>query len=212
MKTEQLVASLVADRAGSTRPLGRSVGWAVLAGALVSLVIFAVEFGPRVDLAAAFATWRFDFKLLLVLAALMAASAACLAMARPVVVARWRWSVLPVLFLAVALLGVELVAVPAGTWQARLVGSNAIDCLTAIPLFALAPLAALLLTMRRAAAPASPALAGAACGALAAAAAAVIYAFHCFDDSPLFVLTWYTLAAIPVILLGAAVGRRLLRW
>ena len=47
---------------------------------------------------------------------------------------------------------------------------------------------------------------------LAAATAAVIYAFHCFDDSPLFVLTWYSLAAIPVVLLGAALGRRLLRW
>lgn len=212
MKTEQLVASLVADQAGSVRPLGRTVGGAVLGGALVSLVIFAVEFGPRVDLAAAFATWRFDFKLVLVLAALLAASAACLAMARPVVIARWQWSVLPVLFLAAALLGVELVVVPAETWQARLVGSNALDCLTAIPLFALAPLAALLLTMRRAAAPASPALAGAACGALAAAAAAVLYAFHCFDDSPLFVLTWYPLAAIPVIVAGAVAGHRLLRW
>lgn len=211
MKTEQLVASLVADRAGSARPLARTVGGAVLAGALVSLVIFAVEFGPRVDLAAAFATWRFDFKLLLVLTALLAASAACLAMARPVVIARWRWTVLPILFLAVALLGVELVAVPAGTWQARLIGSNALDCLMAIPLFALAPLAALLLALRRAA-PASPTRAGAAAGGLAAAVAATIYAFHCFDDSPLFVLTWYPLAAIPVIVASAVAGHRLLRW
>ena len=205
------MASLVADRAGSARPLARTVGGAVLAGALVSLVIFAVEFGPRVDLAAAFATWRFDFKLLLVLTALLAAYAACLAMARPVVIARWRWTVLPILFLAVALLGVELVAVPAGTWQARLIGSNALDCLMAIPLFALAPLAALLLALRRAA-PASPTRAGAAAGGLAAAVAATIYAFHCFDDSPLFVLTWYPLAAIPVIVAGAVAGHRLLRW
>ena len=211
MKTEQLVASLVADRAGSARPLGRSVSRAVLAGALVSLAIFAVEFGPRVDLAAAFATWRFDAKLVLVLSALVAASAACLAMARPVITVRWRWAVLPVLLIAAAALGAELAVVPAGSWETRLVGSNALVCLTAIPLFALAPLAALLLTLRRAA-PVSPTLAGAACGALAAAAAAVIYAFHCFDDSPLFVLTWYSLAAIPVILLGAVVGRRLLRW
>lgn len=211
MKTEQLVTSLVADRARSTAPLGSSVGRAVLAGALVSLVIFALEFGPRVDLAAAFATWRFDLKLALVLAALTAASGACIAMARPVATARWRWGVLPVLLIASAALVTEIVVLPAGTWEARLVGTNALVCLTAIPLFALAPLAAVLLTMRRTA-PASPTLAGAACGALAAATAAVIYAFHCFDDSPLFVLTWYTLAAIPVVLLGAAVGRRLLRW
>lgn len=211
MKTEQLVASLVADRAVSARPLRRSVGKAMLMGALVSLVIFAVEYGPRVDLLPALMTWRFDLKLALVLAAVVAAAAACLAMARPVSTERWRWTVLPVLLIATSTLAAELAVVPAARWKAQLVGSNALDCLTAIPLFALAPLAALLLTMRRAA-PASPALAGAACGALAAAAAAVIYAFHCFDDSPLFVLTWYSLAAIPVVLLGAAVGHRLLRW
>ena len=56
------------------------------------------------------------------------------------------------------------------------------------------------------------ALAGAAAGGLAAAVAATIYAFHCFDDSPLFVLTWYPLAAIPVIVAGTVAGHRLLRW
>ena len=211
MKTEQLVTSLVADRARSTAPLGRSVSLAVATGALVSRVIFAIEFGPRVDLAEAFATWRFDLKLVLVLAALMAASGACVAMARPVATGRWRWGVLSVAAIAAAALGAELVVLPARTWQASLVGSNALMCLIAIPLFALAPLAALLLVLRRTA-PASPALAGAAAGALAAAAAAAIYAFHCFDDSPLFVLTWYPLAAIPVIVSGALFGHRLLRW
>ena len=84
-------------------------------------------------------------------------------------------------------------------------------CLTAIPLLAMAPLVAVLL-MLRSAAPASPALAGAAAGLLAAAAGATLYAFHCFDDSPLFVMTWYVLATIPVVVLGAIVGHRLLRW
>ncbi len=96
MKTDQLVASLVADRARSSAPLRRSVGRAVAAGALVSLVIFTIEFGPRVDLAAAFATWRFDLKLVLVLTALVVASGACIAMARPLATTSWRWGVLPV--------------------------------------------------------------------------------------------------------------------
>lgn len=211
MKTEQLVASLVADRAHSFAPLGRSVARAVAIGSLVSLAIFAVEFGPRVDLAAAFATWRFDLKLVLVLVALLAASGACIALARPLASGSWRRGVAVLAFVALSGLAIELILAPAGTWGTRLVGSNALVCLTAIPLFALAPLAGLLLVLRRAA-PASPALAGAASGALAAAAAAALYAFHCFDDSPLFVLTWYPLAAIPVILLGAALGHRLLRW
>ncbi len=211
MKTEQLVASLVADRAHSSAPLGRSVARAVALGFLVSLVLFAVEFGPRVDLAAAFATWRFDLKLVLMLAALFAAAGACIALARPLASGAWRRGVALLAFIALSGLAVELILAPAGTWGARLVGSNAFVCLTAIPLFALAPLAGLLLVLRRAA-PASPALAGAASGALAAAVAASLYAFHCFDDSPLFVLTWYPLAALPVIFLGAVVGHRLLRW
>ena len=62
------------------------------------------------------------------------------------------------------------------------------------------------------AAPASPALAGAGAGLLAAPAGAALYAFHCFDDSPLFVVTWYVLATIPVVILGAIAGHRLLRW
>ena len=211
MKTEQLVASLVADRAQSSVPLGRAVARAVALGVLVSLAIFAFEFGPRVDLAAAFATWRFDLKLLLVLAALVAASGACIALARPLSSGTWRRGVVPVVLIAAAGLASELLLAPPGSWATRLVGSNALVCLTAIPIFALAPLAALLLALRRAA-PASPALAGAASGALAAAVAAALYAFHCFDDSPLFVLTWYSLAALPVILVGAALGHRLLRW
>ena len=73
------------------------------------------------------------------------------------------------------------------------------------------PLAAVLAILRSGA-PASPALAGGAAGLLAAAAAGALYAFHCFDDSPLFVVTWYGLAALLVIALGAVAGHRLLRW
>jgi hypothetical protein len=76
---------------------------------------------------------------------------------------------------------------------------------------AIVPLAAVL-AMLRSGAPASPALAGGAAGLLAAAAAAALYAFHCFDDTPLFVVTWSALAALPVVALGAAAGHRLLRW
>jgi len=84
-------------------------------------------------------------------------------------------------------------------------------CLSMIPVLSLAHLAALLAALR-AAAPPSPVLAGAAAGLLAAAGGAALYALHCFDDSPLFVATWYTLAAIPVVALGAVAGHRLLRW
>jgi hypothetical protein len=105
----------------------------------------------------------------------------------------------------------ELMLEPAASWGTRLVGTNWAICLTAIPLLSLAPLAALLVALRSAA-PQSPARAGAAAGLLAAASGATLYAFHCFDDSPLFVATWYVLAAVPVVLLGSFLGRRFLRW
>jgi hypothetical protein len=211
MKTDQLVTALVADRATGSAPLRRSLAGALAAGTVVTLAIFALEFGPRVDLAAALATWRFDLKLGLVLLAFVAAFGACLALARPLPSAGWRRLAWIALAAAAAALAIELIVAPRQTWGIRLVGTNALVCLTTIPLFALAPLVDLLLAMRRAA-PYSPALAGAAAGLLAAAAGAAIYAFHCFDDSPLFVLTWYPLAAAPVVAIGALAGRRVLRW
>jgi hypothetical protein len=110
-----------------------------------------------------------------------------------------------------AALAVELMLAPSDSWGRRLVGTNSMICLSAIPLFSLAPLAAVIAILRTGA-PTSPVLAGAAAGLLAAAGGATLYAFHCFDDSPLFVAFWYSLAAIPVVAVGALAGHRFLRW
>jgi hypothetical protein len=53
---------------------------------------------------------------------------------------------------------------------------------------------------------------GAVAGLLAGGLAATLYATHCPDDSPLFVAIWYSLAIALVVLAGAVVGRRVLRW
>ena len=55
-------------------------------------------------------------------------------------------------------------------------------------------------------------MAGAVAGLLAGALAATLYATHCVDDSPLFVALWYTPAIVLIVVLGAIIGRRLLRW
>jgi hypothetical protein len=211
MKTKDLVAALVADRAASRLSFARGFALAWLAGGVVSLGLFFVVLGLRRDLAAALGTWRFDLKLVLVLLALVLAFGLCRALGRPVAPSHPGRRLLPLAALAAGAIAIELLVVPPASWGTRLVGSNALVCLTAIPLLALAPLATVLAALRSAA-PASPTLAGAAAGLLAATAAASLYAFHCFDDSPLFVATWYTLAAIPVVAIGAIAGRRLLRW
>jgi len=210
VRTEQLVEALVADRAAH-RPVARTLVWALAAGIALSLVAFFLELGVRTDIAAALTTWRFDLKIVTAVLALVLGFGLCLDCARPDGPRHPLRRLLPLLALAVAAIAIELAAVPVADWKARLVGSNALVCLSAVPVLSLAPLVAALLILRRGA-PASPALAGGAAGLLAAACGATLYAFHCFDDSPLFVATWYTLAALPMVAIGALAGWRLLRW
>ncbi len=211
MKTENLVEALVADRATGKKTIPKALAAALALGSLVSLVLFFIELGIRKDIVQALATWRFDLKVGLLVLALVSAFGLCRALSGPVQSGRPLRHLLPLAALAAVAVAIELTVLPSASWGLRLVGSNALICMTAIPMLAMAPLAAALWTLRSGA-PASPVLAGAAAGLMAAVAGATLYAFHCFDDSPLFVMTWYTLAAIPVIVLGAVAGHRLLRW
>lgn len=210
MKTDNLIEALVADRVTSSLSARKLAGMLAL-GALVSLVVFFLAFGVRHDISAALRTWRFDGKVVLVAVALALAFSLCVALSRPLTTGRAVLRLVPIAVLASAMVAIELTVLPQASWGSRLIGSNAMICMIAIPTLALAPLAAVVIILR-AGAPASPALAGAAAGFLAAAAGATLYAFHCFDDSPLFVVTWYSLAATPVVALGAVAGHRFLRW
>ena len=49
-------------------------------------------------------------------------------------------------------------------------------------------------------------------GAASAGVAALVYASSCPDDSPLFVATWYPLATLICMGVGALAGRRFLAW
>jgi hypothetical protein len=211
MKTDELVTALVADRARQRPALLRPLPLALMAGGVVSIVVFFIELGFRKDLAAAFATWRFDLKLVLVLLAPVLAFGLCRALSRPVAEPHPIRRLLPLAALAAAAVAVEMLSAPMSSWGTRMIGTNSLVCMAAIPMLAAAPLIALLVALRSAA-PASPALAGAAAGVLAATLAAACYAFHCFDDSPFFVVVWYLLAAVPVIGAGALLGPRVLRW
>jgi hypothetical protein len=210
MKTDQLVEALVADGTAD-RPIGRSLGLALAAGIALSAVVFFLTLGIRPDIRPALETWRFDLKIVTALLGLALAFGVVRDCARPDMPRHPLRRLLPLLALVVAAVAVELALVPEASWGQRLVGSNALICLPMVPILSLAPLAAMLWMLRRAA-PASPALAGAAAGLVAALSGATLYAFHCFDDSPLFVATWYTLATLAMAAVGAIVGRRLLRW
>jgi hypothetical protein len=210
VNTEQLLEALVADR-GAKWPLGRSLLLALVAGGAGSLVVFFLTLGVRPDIGPALDTWRFDLKVAMVLLGLVLAIGVCLDCARPDMPRHPLRRLLPLLVVMAAALAIELASVPESAWRSRLVGSNAMICLPMVPILSLAPLGAALLILRRGA-PASPTLAGAAAGLVAALSGASLYAFHCFDDSPLFVATWYTLAVLAMMAIGALAGRRLLRW
>lgn len=75
-----------------------------------------------------------------------------------------------------------------------------------------APLLAMLLSVMRRFAPASPTRAGLAAGLLAGGFGAAAYAFYCGETSMMFMATWYSLGIALTALLGAIIGRYLLRW
>jgi len=212
MKTDDLIASLTADAPVQQTPPRRAFLIAVIAGVLIAGGAFLMTLGPRHDFMQAIRTLRFDFKFVVTI--VLAASALLVArdMARPEVHrSRMRMLLLAAPVLLVIAVALELYTVPQDQWMPRLIGQNMRFCTTMIPLFALGPLA-LLLWAFRSGAPENPARAGAVAGLIAGGIGAAFYAAHCFDDSPLFVATWYTLAIGLVTGLGAFIGSRLLRW
>jgi len=211
MKTEQLINAMVND-AEPRRSFLRSFLYAIALGIAVDGLIFFTAVGPRPDIAAAAETWRFLFKFVVTLSLAVPATMLAYRLAAPAMWSRCRLGMLAVplcLLIAAALLELDLV--PRSLWMVRLIGSNSVNCMTIIPLLALAPLACFLILLRDGA-PRDPGLTGAIAGLAASAIAATFYALNCFDDSPLFVITWYPLAAAIVVVGGYFCGRRFLVW
>jgi len=212
METKDLIKAISSDVAPRRRSPGSLLLAAFVMASVIAVVVFSVVAGPRADFAAAAATWRFLTKFVVALALVGSTSMLALSLARPGARLGLRVALLavaPTILLGAVL--VELATIPSAEWATRLIGTNARVCLTLIPLIGLGPLAVFLAAMRQGA-PTRPSLAGAACGLLAGALAATLYAAHCFDDSPFFVATWYTLAIAILTAAGAIAGRYVLRW
>jgi hypothetical protein len=211
METDQLIRTLAADNAHRARPVGFVLALALLAGVPFSLAMFLATLGVRPDVMTAMHNPFFDLKFLVTLALAISAIAIGLHLSRPEASLKgWGWLLLiPAGFLAIGI-GGEMMMPQRLPMMTRLVGSNSRVCMTAIPLLSLPLLAAALIGLRHGA-PARPALAGAVAGLLSAGLAATLYAAHCTDDSPLFVATWYTIAAALVAAIGALAGSRMLR-
>jgi hypothetical protein len=155
----------------------------------------------------------FDLKFIVTLALAAIAIVVSLHLSRPEAsLGRWAWLLaIPFGLLGIGMIG-EMTMMPnRAPMPVRLIGSNSKVCLIAIPLLSLPLLAAALLALRRGA-PSRPAVTGAFAGLLSAGLAATLYAAHCTDDLPMFVATWYSLAAAIVAMVGAFAGSRILKF
>ena len=212
MKTDDLIAVLVEDQAVRSPNPRTAIMGALAVGVVIAAVLFMSVLGYRPDIAAAAGTYRFLFKFVFTITLAASAIGLVFQIFRPEAApGRWLWFIAlgPVMLLAAAL--AELLVMPSATWMPRLIGVNARFCLTEIPLLSIVPLLAFLWALRHTA-PANPGLAGALAGLGSGGIAATLYASHCVDDSPLFVMTWYSLAIGLITLIGYFAGRRWLAW
>lgn len=211
MKTEELIRVLAADGTRPVVPVTSTLWRALGVGVLASAAVFLLILHPRADVPRAILTLRFDFKLVFALTVALSAMAFLRETARPFVPRRWRWLLMLGPLLLLSGVAVELSTQPMAAWGSRLVGHNAVHCMSLIPLLSLPLLVVLLAALRRAA-PAKPLVTGATAGLAASGIGALLYALSCPDDSPLFVATWYSIAIAFVTGCAAYIGRRLLRW
>lgn len=212
MRTDDLIEALAKDGVAAGPAPHVALCGALLGGALAAAFLFLTVLGYRPDIATAAETYRFLFKFVFTLTLAATAIWLVFTVMRPEAVPGLRLLALtaaPVLIVLAVV--AELSVMPSSTWLPRLIGKNWWFCLTVIPSLAIVPLAAFFWALRRAA-PANPGLAGALAGLSAGAIAATLYASHCTDDSPLFVITWYSLAIGLVTLVGYFAGRRWLAW
>jgi hypothetical protein len=212
MDTDRLIRTLAADNAHRGQPVGSMLAIALLGAVPFSLAIFLAWYGVRPDVRVAMHNPFFDLKFLVTLALAISAIAISLHLSRPEASLKgWKWLLtIPVGLVALGI-GGEMMLPQRLPMMTRLVGSNSLVCISAIPLLSLPLLAGALAALRHGA-PARPAVAGAFAGLLSAGLAATLYAAHCTDDSPLFVATWYTLASALVTAIGALAGSRVLRF
>jgi hypothetical protein len=212
METDQLIRTLAADNTHRARPVGFMLALALVAAAPVSILMFFMTLGIRPDVMIAIHNPFFVLKFAVTLALAIAAIVVSLHLSRPDALLRG-WALLllvPAGILAIGI-GGEMMAPQRLPMMARLIGHNSRVCMLAITLFSLPLLAGALVGLRHGA-PARPAVAGAIAGLLSAGLAATLYASHCTDDSPLFVATWYGIAAALVAAIGALAGSRVLRF
>jgi hypothetical protein len=212
MDTDRLIQTLAADNDQRPRSVSTQLAMALLVTLPVVAAMLLVTLGIRPDFMSAMRNPFFDTKFLVTLALAIPAIVISVHLSRPEAsLGRWIWLLLLSPFILIVALIVEMTMPQRAPMMVRIIGRNSSLCSAAITLLSLPILGGAMIALRHGA-PSRPAVAGALAGLMSAGLGATFYAAHCADDSPLFVATWYTLAALVVAALGAVIGSKVLRY
>ena len=213
MKTDDLIAALSTGvEPVPSRAVGSRLALGLGLGAVISAAIMVLWLGVRADLMPAMMTGPFWMKFAYALVVAVFGFGLIDRLARP----DGEGGVFGPLILAplgvmIALAAYQLVGEPRDVRMHLMMGVSYQVCARNIVILSL-PIFAGLFWGLRALAPTRLTLAGAAAGLLAGAAGTLIYAFHCTESAAPFVAIWYTLGIAATGLIGALLGRLLLRW
>ncbi len=214
MRTDELIAALSTNVEPVNRRLvNRSIGVALVIGALVAIGAVLIVLGVRQDLATSRVMMFLLLKLVFAIGTALAASRYLARLARPGGERRaFPGLTVALPFVAILLLaGISLGQEPSSHWDKMAMGNEWLECLISIPVIAVVPFAVIVWAVRKAA-PTNLVRAGAFSGLVAGSVSAFGYALHCTDDSLAFVALWYGGTIVLCTLVGALLGPRLLRW
>ncbi|MEK1889769.1 MAG: DUF1109 domain-containing protein [Phyllobacterium sp.] len=213
MTTNDLIARLTGELkpVSPTAVIGRVVAGLGL-GLFASALLMYLWLGLRPDMAAAAGTMPFWIKFAYTLALACAGVWAVKRIAHPlgsirINVALIAGAIVVISFLAFA----QLAVTPPERYMAMMKGRTISVCTFNIVMLSL-PLLIAAFWVLRGLAPTRLTVAGAAAGLAAGAIASFVYSFHCDESGMPFVAVWYTLGVMVTGLIGAIVGRYVLRW
>jgi len=213
VKTDDLIAALAGDATPSRgESVSRTLVLGLTLGAVVSVAIMVLWLGVRPDLMDAMRTGPFWMKFVYALSVAALGFGLVERLARPDGDGGvFGPMLLAPLVVMTALAIYQLWGAPEEIRMTMMLGHTYQICARNIVIVS-APIFLGLFWAMRSLAPTRLTLAGAVAGLLAGAAGTFIYAFHCDESAAPFVVIWYTLGIAAVGVLGALMGRALLRW
>jgi hypothetical protein len=212
MRTDDLIAQLSTGlepvkTGAATRTLLVSVG----VGVAASLALMLSYMGLRYDFATAIASFGLWMKVTYTFAIAGFGLWLVERAGRPGADMTRPMAMLALPVLAIALLAALQLSAPGADMNRMMMGTSSDVCATNILIVAGPTLLAAFWALRQLA-PTRLTLAGAGAGLFAGAVGATIYAFHCMEATAPFIAVWYTLGIALTTIVGAALGRFLLRW